>query len=122
MLSPSDESVEEFTHRSRQENKLEPNWRHRIPTIWMPARDEPIRRCLKREHKRNRELQNAIEEAKKERIREEENEKLRNAENLQQINYDLEKLIEKRHALFEQKKYLLRELAMLDEDKVNNND
>ena len=51
-----------------------------------------------------------------------ENEKLRQAENLQQINYDLEKLIEKRDALWEQKKCLLRELEKLDEDKVNNND
>jgi hypothetical protein len=51
-----------------------------------------------------------------------ENEKLRQAENLQQINYDLEKLIEKRDALWEQKKCLLRELEMLNEDKVNNND
>jgi hypothetical protein len=67
-------------------------------------------------------LQNAIEEAEKERIRRVENEKLRQAENLQQINYDLEKLIEKRDALWEQKKCLLRELEMLNEDKVNNND
>ena len=67
-------------------------------------------------------LQNAIQEAEKERIRRKENEKLRQEENLQQINYDLEKLIEKRDALWERKKCLLRELEMLDEDKVNNND
>ena len=124
----------------RQEVKLEPKWRHRIPEIWMPSRDEPIRRCLKREQVRIREvfvksaqphkfcranplnqLEKAAKATENERIRRVEDEKLRQAENLQQITHDLEELIKKRATLFERKKRLLRELEMLNEDKENNN-